>query len=235
MKNTLCIFIVLITFESFSQGAEVYEDLDGKRYTSEEVAKIRQSDQFITIIKVRETDTIFYKIIHYDKELVASRFQKDGFYCGNINKKLTTKEINERFPFFAQTATIKLTSFRNENPEEHDAELPRKKGKINMRKMHEVVTLNKDLTDKLLDLLINYDNPSDNNGVILCYEPRNAIIFCDRENEIIGAVEICFECHRFKAEPPNLPLGQFCNEKFDVLQGFFRSAGIQFGTRRFNH
>ena len=167
-------------------------------------------------------------------------FGQSGDYCGK-RKKLTISEIKTRFPF-DKTYTIKLVSFKHEYPviKESDTvavpiyepEIPKTNGTVDITKMFESKTLDPKLTDKLLDILVNYDNEDRESEVAFCYEPRNGIVFMDKTDKVIGFVEICFDCLRYKVEPSTLTVTDFCSEKFDALKTLFKESGISYGTVR---
>ena len=60
--------------------------------------------------------------------------------------------------------------------------------------------------------------------------PRNAILFYDNENKLIGFIEVCFECRNYRTTDKRITLGEECNQKFDMLKEFFVECGIKFGT-----
>jgi hypothetical protein len=167
-------------------------------------------------------------------------FGQNGDYCGK-KTKLTMTEIKKRFPF-DKTHTIKLVSFKHNYSvmQETDSvdgpfyepEIPKTNGIVDFAKMFETKTLDRSLTDKLLDILINYDNEDRESEITFCYEPRNGIVFLDGNDKIIGFVEICFECLRYKVDPPTLKVGSFCSEKFNALKRIFKESGISYGTVR---
>jgi hypothetical protein len=165
-------------------------------------------------------------------------FGQSGDYCGK-KKKLTIPQIKKKFPF-DRTQTIKLVSFKHKYSvtEESDtveaptsrAEIPKTGGKVDLTKMFETKTLDSRLTEKILDVLVNYDNENRESESASCYEPRNGIIFMDKDEKILGFVEICFDCLRYEVEPSNLTVKNFCLEKFDVLKSIFKESGIVYGT-----
>jgi hypothetical protein len=167
-------------------------------------------------------------------------FGQSGDYCGK-KKKQTISEIKKRFPF-DRTHTIKLVSFKHEYHvmQESDSvevpysepEIPKTNGTVDLTKMFESKTLDRKLTDKLLDILVNYDNEDREGEVAFCYEPRNGIVFIDKADKVIGYVEICFDCLHYKVEPLNLTVTNFCSEKFEALKIIFKESGIDYGTLR---
>ena len=60
--------------------------------------------------------------------------------------------------------------------------------------------------------------------------PRNAILFYNIENKVIGFIEICFECNNYRTNDNKINLGEECMQKFKLLQEFFKDCGITYGT-----
>ena len=167
-------------------------------------------------------------------------FGQSGKYCGK-KKKLTISEIKKKFPF-DKAETIKLVSFKHayavmqesdtvEVPV-YEPEIPKTNGTVDLTKMFESKTLDRNLIDKLLYILVNYDNQDRESEVAFCYEPRNGIVFIDKTDKVIGYVEICFDCLLYKVEPSTLTVTKFCSEKFEALKSIFKESGISYGTVR---
>jgi len=59
------------------------------------------------------------------------------------------------------------------------------------------------LSDKQIDTLLAMINDAHNykNATAFCFFPRNCFCFYNRNNEIIGFYEICFECTRMESLP----------------------------------
>jgi hypothetical protein len=191
------------------------------------------ANHFVSKRKIKETpDSIYYSLKHFDRSLVAERYQKDGDYCGNRKRK-GVKEIKKQFPY-SELQAIKVVSFK---PAKTDSvfverEIPKSNGKIDLRKMFEVKTLDPELTGKMLDILINYNNGNGVMEVMMCYEPRNGIVFVGKSDNILGYIEICFDCQQYKIEPRTMVIGDFCSEKMDAIQGIMQKAGIKYGMQR---
>jgi hypothetical protein len=181
------------------------------------------------------------KILHLILILVSTSycFGQSGDYCGK-KKKLKNLEIKKQFPY-NETELIKLVSFKYDYPEiqsdtgdievpDYQPEIPKTSGKLDLTKMFETKTLDSKLTEKLLDILVNYDNEDRQSEVAFCYEPRNGIVFLDKEDNVIGYVEICFDCLRYKVVPNSMNVTRFCTEKFDALKNIFKEVGITYGT-----
>ncbi len=62
-----------------------------------------------------------------------------------------------------------------------------------------------------------------------CYNPRNAFVFTDTENKVIGYLELCFECRGHRAKPEEL-LGEMCGNKYQLYKNFFVWVGITYGV-----
>lgn len=110
-----------------------------------------------------------------------------------------------------------------------------KNGRIATSKMKEDVKLKSDFENRLIDILFNYDYDPKFGGVIetyrnLCYIPRNGILFIDSQNEVIGYIEICFECQREEIKVDSNHIGGFCNKKFAMLKDLFKDSGIKVWT-----
>ena len=153
---------------------------------------------------------------------------------------MKTSEIKKSFPY-NKTETIKLVSFKYDYPavnesdttemeiKAYEPQTPRINGQIDMTKMFEVKTLDEQGKEKLMKILMNYDH-QDVNEVVFCYEPRNGIVFLDKKQQIIGYIEICFECQKVKPEPSNVTISTLFPDEFKTLKRFFRGAGIMYGT-----
>ena len=167
-------------------------------------------------------------------------FGQSGDYCGK-KKKLTISDIKKKAPF-NKTQTIKLVSFKHKHQvmQESDTvaipiyepEIPKTNGTVDLTKMFETKTLDRKLSDKLLNVLVNYDNEERESDVAFCYEPRNGIVFIGKADKVIGFVEICFDCLGYKVEPSTSTVANFCSEKFEALKSIFKEAGISYGTVR---
>lgn len=151
---------------------------------------------------------------------------------------------------YKETAYIKLASFLYR---EEFNQLPLKKdGQVDMSGFYEVTRLDDAEAKSVMDVLVNYDFsapdiiPADSAALLhedvqeviekiekdelSCYEPRNAILFFNKKNEIIGFVELCFDCLRARRYPQALRVGEFCNEKFAVVQQIFSRNAIRYGV-----
>lgn len=100
---------------------------------------------------------------------------------------------------------------------------------FNEKEFHEVETLTLSQIEKLTDIFFNYNNKS---GIVIakgCYMPRNAIIFLDKNQKILGYIEICFECLNYRTSDEALTIGSYCSEKYDLIKAVFKESGITYG------
>lgn len=240
MRLLLNLSLLLIALSSWGQSLERHEKIhlfktdQGNIYTERMVDSIRwTANHFVSKSLIRETpDSVYYSLRHFEKSLISDRYQKEGRYCDNRKKKDLTK-IRKRFPYNTMHA-IKVVSFKGELVDSLYVErkIPKTDGKVDLQKMFEVKTLDDDLTVKMLDILVNYDNAEHDMEVMMCYEPRNGIVFVDKADNVLGYIEICFDCQQYEVEPKNITLGFFCSEKLDAIQGIMMKAGITYGMAR---
>jgi hypothetical protein len=132
---------------------------------------------------------------------------------------------------FNKASQIKIVSFLKQ-PNEATASLPKENDTICYSKLSEIRNLSIIEVDTLTDILYNIGF----RGAILresemsCYEPRNAILFIDKNGRTFEYIEICFECEQTTLSSDKIILGDICNQKFGLIKKFFRKAGIMYGT-----
>ena len=152
---------------------------------------------------------------------------------------MTISEIKRSFPY-NKAETIKLVSFKSDYPAVkesdtteteipvHKPEIPKTNGQIDMTKMFEVRTLDDEGEKELMMILMNYDH-QDTNSVAFCYEPRNGIVFFDQDQRLLGYIEICFECLRYKTDPSTITISTLFPDEFKALKTLFKGTGIIYG------
>lgn len=151
-----------------------------------------------------------------------------------INKSFSARIKN--YPF-NNTSQVQLVSFiggsRNiGNRDEYiNDSLPRQNDTICYSKLNEIRTLTITQIDKLTDILYNYEYTGPTHIMItsLCYVPKNAILFLDKNSKVFEFIEICFECDRIRESSEEISLGDMCDQKIDMLKSFFNEAGIKYG------
>lgn len=160
--------------------------------------------------------------------------------CGKVYA-LTPAERSKKYPF-SKASTIQLVSFKNNSTDElnYDRDsLPRMNDTVCYSKLFEIITLRSSQIDILTDLLYNYGRKSTYTppkGVFLtgsiptCYNPRNAILFIDQNNQVYDFIEICFECDNWETSSTIIDLGESCTDKLKLLKQFFLEVGVHYGT-----
>ncbi|RZL42192.1 MAG: hypothetical protein EOP00_23765 [Pedobacter sp.] len=123
-------------------------------------------------------------------------------------------EINNPLPF-RKNPSIELPSIMNQKDLVG----------INQSKTLTIAQINK-LTDILYNTCSKYNiNRKDAFG---CYNPRNAIVFFDKEDMVFAYLEICFECKGNQARPAKLTeFPEFCSYSYNGLEKFFNRNGIE--------
>ena len=66
---------------------------------------------------------------------------------------------------------------------------------------------------------------------IKCFQPRNGILFYDKENRLLESMAICFECSRTTFSWNETKVDR-CDDKYMLLANFFRKIGMKFGLKR---
>jgi hypothetical protein len=154
------------------------------------------------------------------------------------NSNITLEKRLANFPYNL-TSQIKIVSYKNkeegiigEDLQKYLNLLVAKKDSIIENKFDEINVLNLEQIDKLTNIIYNYgyESATDFRVVTDCYMPRNAILFYNIENKVIGFIEICFECNNYRTNDNKINLGEEYMQKFKLLQEFFKDCGITYGT-----
>lgn len=218
-----------------SNKVQVFRTSDGRLHSRRFYDSVRnKSSQFVVLSNLKDgNDSTYYLLSYFSKSELVDRYQKDGSFCGSSSRK-KLEEIKKLDPF-NKVAKIKMVSFKqikSKDGERASRGIPATNGKVDFQKMYEVKTLDKDLSNKLLDILVNYDNGENGMEVAFCYDPRNGIVFLDKSGNVLGYIEICFDCQRYQITFKTSAITSFCNEKLDVIQGIFMKTGITYGMMK---
>jgi hypothetical protein len=162
--------------------------------------------------------------------------EKKNHDCINRQNKSFTSRL-KNYPF-NKASQIKLVSFLqkldkvNGDNQNKFSELPKLNDTICYSKLYEVRTLSITEVDTLTDILYNvgFRGPVLRESEMSCYEPRNAILFIDKNGQTFEYIEICFECEKTTLSSDKIIVGDICNQKFGLIKKFFRKAGIIHGT-----
>jgi hypothetical protein len=171
--------------------------------------------------------------------------------CLHRNKYTVAQRL--KFYPFNKAAVIKLVSFEDYSagpyPKHHingdttkrvntdsifETKVPFKDNRVNYTAFKEIKAVNKVRLNKLTDILYNvgYAGPKFIEDEVACYNPRNAILFIDAKGQTFAFIEICFECQKFRVSSEKIKMGEFCEQKYDLIKAYFKSAGIELGITR---
>ncbi len=149
-----------------------------------------------------------------------------------------------KFYPFTEAALVRVVSFDNKPDSAGyiligSNSLPMLADTVDYTKLDEIKTLNYLQIDTLTDILYNTDYKRITNlrgrvGVVSqsCYNPRNAVLFVDSSGKTFAFIELCFECGGHRESSELIQAGEFCRGKYELLQNYFKSSGIEIGTIR---
>lgn len=173
-----------------------------------------------------------------------------------------TYSLNERLKFFPFNKYKKVVLISFEWPEPQDKiiidslgkrhyiadTIPDLDTKEQLQKFYKSITkeeksLNSTQLNQLTNVLYNIGVKSNKSyhGIrnvetsYSCYDPRNAILFLDEKDILAEYIEFCFECHGRRVSSEKIKLNTFCNQKYDILKKFFKSAGIKYVEQNRNY
>ena len=234
IKYILTLVALVYSTIANSQPGHIYVSEDNKGYTDSEFLKLWYASGELVNLEIvnRKYDSVFFRLKHYDNASYLKDILKGSNSCGRRKSKPVDQIKKELLA--GQLATIKLVSFKYPDTV-FTLSTPKKDGKVDLDAMFEVKTLGKDIEDILLDILVNYKNISKIGQVIMCYEPRNAILFVDKTDNILGYIEICFGCQKYIASEKSLQDLSFCEDKFEALRKIFMAAGIKYGMNHLEY
>lgn len=163
-----------------------------------------------------------------------------GVYGKVSNLSFSTRMKN--YPF-NKAIKIQLISFNGYSYAGIDTSLKTMKNMPNLRMpiclvpANEVKILNMQQIDKLSSLFYNYDYIRKPNifGDIKCYEPRNGILFLDKNDKVFALIEICFDCEKMHLSNTKIKMGsEVSSPKIALIKSFFKNIGIEYGvTKKF--
>ncbi|TMI63529.1 MAG: hypothetical protein E6H07_12160 [Bacteroidetes bacterium] len=145
--------------------------------------------------------------------------------------KFSQQQRLKLYPF-NKAAQVQIVSF--DKPDTLiEGKLPMKNKKVDYSQLKEIKTLEKAEIDSLTDILYNngYRGEFHMEMESLCYNPRNAILFADSTGKAFAFIELCFECQGYKTSSSAVKTGDFCDQKYKLIQTFFSKHGIEFGTK----
>ena len=167
------------------------------------------------------------------KQPLKQDFQTDSAKC-IFKEFLSPSERKSVYPF-SKAKSVKIVSF-DALPDSNGHiitganKLPMNANRVDVSKLNEIIQLNSLEIDSLTNILYNFRY----NGKFLiergsCFNPRHAIIFFDSANVDFAFIELCFECNVFQTSSNEVQAGDFCTEKYSMLESYFRNRGIRDG------
>ena len=152
--------------------------------------------------------------------------------CKAVDKFSPSQRL-EFYPF--NTASeVRLVSFDNKPDSSFEHRIPETNGEVDLSRLKELKTLNKEQFDSLTYLLFNvgYRGKISTLEGTGCYNPRNAILFINSNGKAFEFIELCFECSGLRLSSDKIKTGEFCNQKYELLKSFFIQRGIKIGTAK---
>lgn len=183
---------------------------------------------------------ISFKSLSQTKEGIRIPTEKDekiaeaNFKCKRLNRYTASQRL--KFYPFNVAKKIALISFNDTTRFEN--KIPVKRTRIDYTKVREMKLLSKSDLDKLTDLLYNTGFTSTDYWISIkdpggkCYNPRNAILFLDKNGNAFEFIEICFQCYGRVLSSKKVKDGEYCEQKFDLLKSFFLQQNIKIGTAK---
>ena len=155
------------------------------------------------------------------------------------NKSFSARLKNYPFNLAARVLLVSYVGLEPVKPGDSayvNKGLPRENDSICYSKLKEIKTLTLPQVDRLTDILYNYGYAERRQAgrvyigtINLCYDPHNAILFISPEGKPLGYIELCFFCSRHE-ESDGIKLGVMCDQKMNMIKGFFSKAGVTYGV-----
>lgn len=203
------------------------------------------------------TDTVtHHKKIKKQKAFTFEEFErlrklwKPSYdYC-TFTSRYTIKQRLKKYPFSKAVKILAISYPALDVPNEeviidgdslkhivppHNIGLHVIKDSLDFCNLLEVKILDQIQINRLTNIIYNTDFKKkmgfSQTGGASCYEPRNAFIFFDRQGKVYDYLEICFGCQHYSSKSDKLDIGQLCTQKYEILRRYFKSMGINYGTK----
>lgn len=217
MKNTFLIILSFLSVVAYSQKAS-------KAPYKKPHHKVRKSDYEKENLNHRCRETIQFSVSKRRKlypfnqankiELVA--FEDIYNYKNNFDPDTTPSPRLQLLKYSSK--------YRNNSTIKSEQE-------FNLPPFVVIKTLGMASKDSLSHILFNikYAGVIYSNSTTKCYQPRNAILFYDKDGGLLEYLEICFTCdgNRLSWKAKNI---DWCDSKYKNLKQIFRQNGVEFGT-----
>ncbi len=177
------------------------------------------------------TIILFLSIFEVSGQHKSNQYQIKGVKGADDNcihkSKYTITQRLRHYPFNRSDKVI-LASFRY-----HDKNYPIKNGKVIYDSLIEHKILSKQEVIELTDVIYNnvYKKFSGVGSITMCFFPRNAIIFIDKNGNAVETIWICFQCSRYESYSDRFGLlANNCEQKLDLIKKFFVKQRLDYGT-----
>jgi hypothetical protein len=149
---------------------------------------------------------------------IASQAQKLCDDCCLYKEKYLAQQRLHFYPFNVADI-IKIVSFRYHWDNYHFSD-----SGLTRDSLVESITLSHKQVDSLTDILFNNfrRKPSNIGTLSMCFEPRNAILFIDKNGKIIDNILICFHCSRIEVSFKKMYNFDQCSGKMVMILNFFK-------------
>ncbi|SFO76056.1 hypothetical protein SAMN05428949_6525 [Chitinophaga sp. YR627] len=97
----------------------------------------------------------------------------------------------------------------------------------------ENLRLTQSQVDTLTNILFNYGygtHRPKSTSVVDCFDPRNAILFFDKNGKALAYIAICYQCRKASVSNERIIIGDACLDKLQLLKKFFKEGGIKYGV-----
>ncbi|MBF0597631.1 hypothetical protein [Faecalibacter rhinopitheci] len=151
--------------------------------------------------------------------------------------KLTVSERNKIYPYNISAKVVLATylpkekgvSVMGSEMQDYFRSLKEDRNLFDKKRFKEFIYLNDNQKNELTDIIFNYGYKKNLNIGMhsLCYMPNNAILFLDKDDNLLEFIEICFDCNEFRTSNEEITLGDKCMQKMNLLDDFFLKSGIK--------
>ena len=151
--------------------------------------------------------------------------------------KLTVSERNKIYPYNISAKVVLATylpkekgvSVMGSEMQDYFRSLKEDRNLFDKKRFKEFIYLNDNQKNELTDIIFNYGYKKNLNIDMhsLCYMPNNAILFLDKDDNLLEFIEICFDCDQFRTSNEEITLGDKCMQKMNLLDDFFLKSGIK--------
>jgi hypothetical protein len=142
-------------------------------------------------------------------------FGSEKYDC--IYKKNSTVDWTKKYPF-VNAEKIIWVSWKQTGKERPKTIMNFTTDSIQWQIFSDTITIDFASEKKLTDILFNYKYRVKGNYDLSskCYDPRDAVLFLDKNGRLIDYVEMCFECTDYRLMTTKWKF-DFCEGKLDLL------------------